>query len=48
MDINYMRFINYSFKGICGDVYIRLDYKLMPQIKLYVIYKHGAITYNTR
>ena len=27
MDINSMRFINYSFNGICSDVYDPLDYE---------------------
>ena len=27
MGIKYMRFIDYSFNGICGDVYDRLDYE---------------------
>ena len=41
-----MCFTNYSFNGICGDVYDRLYYETHA-IKLCFrsIYKHGAITY---
>ena len=27
MDINSMRCMYYSFNGICGDIYDRLDYE---------------------
>ena len=42
-----MRCINYSFNGICGDVYDRHDYESHDkiEIKVCVLYKHGAITY---
>ena len=40
-----MRCIYYSFNGICGDVYDRLDHETHVRDKNMLIYKHGALTY---
>ena len=36
-----MRFVTYSFNGICGDVYDHLDYETHASGKLCILYKHG-------